>query len=117
VSRIYLYLAGRNRRGVRVLATMTGENVGPTRVNDLTDLGLPAQQVAEINSAVRQNRMDYELWAESAENATELAANLKARGYSKFALSRPELTFGNCLVTCNHRLPDRTGTMLRKGHS
>jgi len=117
MSRIYLYLAARNRRGIRVLATLQGPPLAATRISDLNDLGLSAQQIAEVKASVESNRMDWELWAESAKDSKELAANLKARGYQRVAPARPELSFGNYRVSCNHRMPDCTKTMIRKGQS
>src|SRR5581483_3568146 len=106
MSKIYLYLAGRDKKGIKVLATLSGPPLAATRINNPADLGLSASQVAEVNSAVYGNRMDWELWAESAENARQLEEQIRGRGFQNVAATRPMLSFGRSLVAADHRFPD-----------
>lgn len=117
MSRLYLYLAGRNRRGMKVLAAMQGPDTPPRRVTDLTDLNLTPGQTAEVRMAVEKHKMGWELWVESAKDNRALMKSLTDRGYEQVVANRPELSFGNSLASCPHGLPGRQKGMLRRGQS
>ncbi len=79
--RIYLYLTKRNKQDLKLVMILQGLKTLPTRLEDVETLRLPpviSQEVAEI---IRQNRMEWEPWIESAENYAELKLKLEQRGY------------------------------------
>ncbi len=84
----YFYLARRNKQGIKVLATLSNKNsIAAVRITDATKLGLPSDLETKIQAQMYENRMLWELWAESANNFTDLKTNLKNRGYKDLPLS------------------------------
>ncbi len=86
-KKLYLYLARRDKKGMRLLSTFN-ENVDmpPTRVSDIKQLSLPETMEKEISRTVYENRMLWELWIQSAESFQGLKQLLKKRGYKKLPM-------------------------------
>jgi len=80
----YLYLAKRDKKGIKLLATFPG-NTNPIKVEDIGKLKLPENVKTEILNSINQNRMLYETWMESAENYQKLKENLTRRGFSNLS--------------------------------
>ena len=83
-KKLFLYMAKRDKKGVRVLTTFECEDyttVPATRVQDLSTLNLPKNLEAEIRKTLYQNRLLWEAWAETAEDYSALRTSLKSRGY------------------------------------
>jgi hypothetical protein len=86
MKKIYLYLARRDKKGVRVLGVFKGNEISLVRNPDLNSMSLPAVMANEIKREVHDNRMLWELWAESVESYEVLKKNLKNRGYSNMPI-------------------------------
>ena len=86
MEKVYLFLARRDKKGLKVLSILNGPEYRATRINDLSILKLPIALHDKINNEVYQNRMLWELWAESAENFGELKEKLQTRGYTSLPL-------------------------------
>ena len=81
MQKIYLYLARRDKKEVKILSIFNGESLPATRVPEIKDLGLPAALETKIKATIYQNRLMWETWIESAENSAQLKSNLIERGY------------------------------------
>ena len=77
---IFLYLARRDKKGMKLVATFEGTS--PTmRLENLTPLNLPNVWKIELEQLIRKDRLHYELWIESAANVQDLQKKMQARGY------------------------------------
>ena len=86
--KIYLYLARRDKKGIRVLSVISGNDYfPPTRVNNIEDLNLPSKMESIISKEILENKMLWELWIEGAENYDSLRKSLKKRRYKNLPLS------------------------------
>ena len=85
-SRIFVYLTRRDKKGLKLVLVLQGLNVPATRLTDLGILRLNPEVVVELQNIVYENRMDWELWIESANNYEELRQNLINRGYSELPI-------------------------------
>jgi hypothetical protein len=117
---LYLYLARRDKTGVKVLSIFQSNKVYPaTRVTDVESLGLPAGLQESISSAVHNDRMLWEPWVESADNYEELKKSLRERGYSgvpQYSMPKHMPVPGLPGQTpALKKTPPARGTMLRKG--
>jgi hypothetical protein len=84
---IFLYLARRDKTGIQVMARVSGRDIAPTRVENIDALMLPFEWESELKELVHQQRMNWELWAEAAENYEVLKKALRVRGYSNLPMS------------------------------
>lgn len=82
MSKLYLYLGRRDKKGVQVLTVLNGDAMPPARVADLGILQLPHEVKAELDSLIYGNRMEWEPWLQSANSYQELKESLQKRGYS-----------------------------------
>lgn len=80
-TKLYLYLARRDRSNIKVLTTFPGPIYPATRVKNIEDLKLPLELEKELSKTIRENRMLWEVWIEGAENYDSLRESLIARGY------------------------------------
>jgi hypothetical protein len=89
MSSIYIYLARLDKKGIKVLSGFEyGKKVYPTRVRDITSLNLNPEILSKISKEAHENRMEYELYIESATSFNELRENLQKRGYSNLPLQQ-----------------------------
>jgi len=80
-SRLYLYLARRDKKEIKVLTTFQGHAVPPTRVRDVKHLGLPRELTAKLSQEIHEDRLLWEPWVEAADSFEQLRESLKKRGY------------------------------------
>lgn len=85
-NHIYLYLAARNKRGVKLLTVISGEHILPIRLDDVKNLGLPLSWQVKIDELIHINRMHWEPWLESAVDFQTLRLTLRKRGYSNLPI-------------------------------
>lgn len=113
---LYLYLARRDKTGVRILVKMQSREMLPVRIEDISTLNLPTGWEGQINQIIFDARMLWEPWVESADTYEELRASLKVRGYTNIPVnSQPEFTAANVQVpTVNVSYLPRKTTMIRK---
>lgn len=89
--RVYLYLAERNKEDIKVLSIIKGNQIYPTKVNDVKQLSLPKEYASKISRTVYENRMHWDLWIESAENYAALKKSLKNRGFKNIPFFSTEI--------------------------
>lgn len=118
-NKMHVYLARRDKKGVKFLGSFSyPTKVYPTKIDDqdLSVLGMDQRTYSEIAASLRTNRMEYELFMETAESFEVLRSSLVGRGYSKippnqfFKSLDPGLINEKILVTNN-------SVMMRRGSS
>ena len=116
-NRIFVYLARRDKKGLKVIMNLQGMTTPATRLTDMGALRLTPEVVVELQSIIHEHRMDWEPWIESADNYEELRQKLVRRGYSQLPLkSEPlhsESSYNNPHVA-DTRTMGAQKTMLRK---
>jgi hypothetical protein len=81
---LYLYLARRDKKGIRVLAILNGKHGSATRVTNLKLLQLPNDLERDLEEDIQANRMLWEPWIEPASSYNDLKKRLASRGYTEF---------------------------------
>ena len=118
ITDLYLYLARRDKAGIRILARLKSTNRLPTILNEagLISLQLPSSWYKEISQTIYESRMLWEPWIQSVTTFEEFRNSLKKRGYTNIPVSsQPEFivsTVETQIVNVS-RLPQNK-TMLRK---
>lgn len=86
---LYIYLARLDKKGIKVLTAFEyAQKVYPTKINDIAELNLKTQILNLISKEAHENRMQYALYAESANTFNDLKISLKNRGYTNLPLQQ-----------------------------
>jgi hypothetical protein len=94
MKRLYLYLASRSKKGIKLVTVLQSESVTTSKLTDLSSLDLPPIWERQISQIIHENRMLYEPWVETAKDFNELVSRLKERGYSDMSVGvNPLLEF------------------------
>lgn len=115
---LYLYLARRDKAGIRILARLKSTNRLPTILDEtgLISLQLSPSWYKEISQIIYESRMLWEPWIQSVTTFEDFRNSLKKRGYTNIPVSsQPEFivsTVETQIVNVS-RLPQNK-TMLRK---
>ena len=113
---IYLYLAKRDKTGIRILAKVRGQQQLPSRIGDIKTLNMPQDWTTNISQIILTSKMMWEPWIQSADSYEDLRNALKSRGFSNIPVS-PILEFSPANVQTplinSSNLPNRK-TMVRK---
>jgi hypothetical protein len=81
-QKLYLYLARRDRTGIKLLSVLpTNNSVPPTRLKDIKSLNLPIELTSAIQQTIHTDRMLFEPWIQTASNYNEFKESLKKRKY------------------------------------
>lgn len=80
-SKLFLYLARRDRTGIRNVMVLQGLPVRATRVTDIAMLRLDTAVSGQLEAIVQQYRLEWDLWLEDADTYQELSERLRTRGY------------------------------------
>lgn len=78
---LFVYLARRDKRGVKLLAVGQGELSAPVRLEEAVQAGLDQAWTAALAPHADPHRMSSEVFLESAGSFGELVAKLRRRGY------------------------------------
>lgn len=84
-NEMYIYLARRDRSSVRFIGGFPYESkVYPTRVRpeEVISLNMSPQTTSMVSKEANDNRMEYELYMETASSFEELKFSLSKRGYA-----------------------------------
>jgi len=118
-SKIYLYLARRDHKEVKVILTLQGLETTATRLTDVALLRLDPELMPELRNIIYEHRMEWEPWVESAENYADLKKKLEGRGYTNVPLKSKPLhsasSLSNPHVADTRNIGTRK-TMLRKAN-
>lgn len=117
---LYIYLARRDKKGIKVVSGFNFEGKAyAMRVEDISRLGLSPKVSALVSKEAYENRMDYELFIESAESFDDLRTSLQNRGYSNLPLQQftgyigPTSINKNALVTAKSTMMRRNSDFRR----
>lgn len=113
---IWIYLARRDKSGVKILSQFRGKKVIATRITNILDLQLATDYQEFIAKEIYDNRFLYEPWVESASNYAALKQQLSNRGYYNLPVSNMP-KYGNYStnsVELSTKNLQQTTTMLRK---
>lgn len=111
---LYIYLARRDKRGIKVISGFNFKGKAyATRVEDISRLGLSPQVAGLVSKEAYENRMDYELFIESAESFDDLKISLQNRGYSNLPLQQFTGYIGPTNINTN-ALVTKKSTMIRR---
>lgn len=81
MHRLYVYLAGRDKRGVILLTVAKSPTPAFARLTDPRGLNLSQEWTSQVEGAIYENRMNFEPWVETARDYHDLREKMIARGY------------------------------------
>jgi len=114
---VWLYLARRDKAGIKLVSQFNGIKIIATRISNLNDINLPLDYRDAISSIIYQNRFLYEPWIESSEDFSVLRKNLKLRGYTNIPESNIQM-YGSASLAgslfLNTSTISQNKTMIRK---
>ena len=105
----------RNKKGMKLIATMKGDETKSSRIQDISTLKLPEKWFDEINQIINDHSDLYDVWVETANDYNELRKRLVERGYSNIPQGASPLLhspIGNFKAETKKCLSKKT--MLRK---
>src|SRR5689334_16474879 len=91
MKRLYLYLASRSKKGIKLVTVLQSEKATESKLTDLKTLNLPQIWDRKVNQILEDNRMLYEARVETAENFMQLRERLIGRGYSDIPMGMSPL--------------------------
>jgi len=94
----YVYLARRDKKGIKILTTFLSQSHIPERIRDITTIPLDAAVSQKIAQSIYDERLNWEPWIESASTYEEFKNRLKKRGYLGIPLSSQPLFYTENLV-------------------
>jgi len=119
-NKIFIYLARRDKRGVKILSSFTTKSktypIKIENINKLIELGISKDIINKLNIELRENNMLNEMWIESSEQGYEgLKKSLTKRGYRNLPVRETNFYITNNVSKINKdALLDTRKTMLRK---
>lgn len=88
-NKIYIYLGRRDKQGIKILSCFkNSRSYFPTRINDLKLLNLPDKMHGFIDKEIKDNKMMYEPWIQSADSFNNFRQSLIKRGYRNIPLQQ-----------------------------
>jgi hypothetical protein len=114
---LYIYLARLDKKGVEMIAAFPHKSrVFPSKVADISSLGLERRLYGRVQSEFAKRKMTHELYVESASSFDNLLTSLSKRGYTN--LPTHQFT-GNVLPSKINQdsLVTAESTMLRRSSS
>lgn len=113
-NNLYIYLARRDKKGIKVVSGFGFKGkVYATRIEDIYRLGLSPNIQAIVTKETHENRMEYELFVESAESFEDLKTSLRKRGYTNLPLQQFTGYIGSTNINKNELVTTKS-TMLRR---
>ena len=114
-NEVFIYLARLDKKGIKAVSSFRhSAKVYPTKIDDVSSLGLSPDLAGRVSKEAYENRMHYELYLESAPSFEELKNALRSRGYAN--LPGQNFSGDNRTVNFNERaVVTSAGTMMRRG--
>ena len=81
MQRLYLYLANRNKDGIKLVTVLQGTETMNADLTNLEKLNLPQVWEKQISRIIHDHRMLYHPRIESAKSFRELRSRLENRGF------------------------------------
>jgi hypothetical protein len=79
----FIYLAHRDKKGIQLMGIMESKLLYHQKIN-VKDLQLTQDLEKILSETVRENKMKWDLWIQSANNYQELVKKLTDKGFSNF---------------------------------
>lgn len=86
MQKLYLYLASRSKKGIKIITILQGKSTSASKLVDLKKLDLPLIWQLKIDKIIQDHKMLYEPWIESADSYHELKQRLINRDYKELPL-------------------------------
>lgn len=110
---IYIYLAKRDKIGIKIIIGLKSkQKIYATKISDLRTLNLKSDVHNLIEKEFLKNKMNYDLYAESANSFNDLKSSLRKRGYKNLPMH--QLTEHASSFINNNVLVTERSTMLRR---
>jgi len=113
-TNVYLYLAKRDKKGIKIVSVFQGDRTNFKKINDTGQLGLPKNIEDRINQVKHNERMDWELCIESATNFKDLLHILRNRGYRNLPTSPHPIFYEFDFYSANISNIEIKNSMLRR---
>ena len=115
-NEMYIYLAKRDKSSVRFIGGFPyPSKVYPTRIRpeEVASLNMAPQTTSLVSREANENRMEYELYMETASSFEEIRSSLSRRGYAHLPSHHfsPGMDSGNLDA---RSLVTRESTMMRR---
>lgn len=82
MNNLFVYIAKRDKQGIKLLwNTNIDKEVSPMRLENFNLLGFNNDFQLEIQKVIKKNKMNWDVWIETAANYQELRNSLISRGY------------------------------------
>lgn len=89
MNNLYVYLSRLDKKGIKtIIAFNFNGKCYPTKVKNISDLNLNPKITKIIENEYNLNKMQYELYVESAPSFDELKDSLKKRGYKNLPIGQ-----------------------------
>lgn len=89
----YIYLAKRDKRGIRLITHFKSQTHIPERYSSFFKIPFDLNVLNRIEQIIYNNRLEWEPWIESANNYDDLKTKLIKRGYSGLPMrAQPEVS-------------------------
>jgi len=111
---LWLYLAKRDKKGVKILSKLYSRDIGPIPLEDLKLLNLPSSWYGKVKSYIDENLLYWQPWIQTATSFDELKANLKVRGYSELPANGKPMVLVTPTLFVNSNFFEKQKIMLRK---
>jgi hypothetical protein len=118
MRKLYLYLASRSKRGIKVISILKSDTPTNAPITDVAALKLPANWSKQISDLIHDHRMLYEAHMETADSYLEFRERLTQRGFKNLPSdSNPMLDLSGNIPKADTSGSTVKRTMLRKKKS
>jgi tRNA A37 threonylcarbamoyladenosine dehydratase len=115
-NQIYVYLARRDKKGIKVISSFSSKHLCyPTKINikDLSKTLISSSIQEQIIRDFNKNNLLYEIYIESASSAEEFRKSLISRGYENIPVHQISISLGYNQID-DKLLITKNSTMIRK---
>lgn len=113
-TNVYLYLAKRDKKGIKIVSVFQGYRTNFQKIKDAGKLGLPKNIEDRIKQVEYNERMDWELCIESADDFKGLLRILGNRGYKNLPTSPNPIFYEFDFYSANISNIEIKNSMLRR---
>jgi len=117
-NQIFIYLARRDKKGIKLIANFLHDGkTYPIKIKaeNIEDFQLSFQIKNLLYLEIEKNKLEYEMYMESASSFNELKESLRKRGYTNLPIQQFNLRLQDQNQTVNEKLfLNKKSLMLRK---
>ena len=111
---LWLYLAKRDKKGVKILSKFYARDMGPLPLEDLKLLNLPSSWYGKVKTYIDENMLYWQPWLQTATSFEELKYSLKIRGYSELPANGRPMVLVTPTLFVNSNFFEKQKVMLKK---